>query len=94
VFNTQFLFITNITGGKNNMASRKNGLTVSISPKRGLHVYWTKDASKYNTCIGDKIRGGTYANRAAVKAAFESAVASCAGASSSTMRKAGIARSK
>lgn len=57
--------------------SHKHGLMVSISPKRGLHVYFQKTASAYNNCIGDKIRGGNYASRAAVKAAFKSAVSAC-----------------
>jgi len=50
---------------------------VSITPKRGLHVYFQKKASGFNMCIGDKLRGGSYANRAAVRAAFKSAVAAC-----------------
>jgi len=50
---------------------------VSITQKRGLHVYFQKKASRYNNCIGDKMRGGSYSNRDAVKAAFKSAVQSC-----------------
>jgi len=57
--------------------SHKHGLMVSITSKRGLHVYFQKRASGFNMCIGEKIRGGSYASRAAVRAAFTSAVASC-----------------
>ena len=57
--------------------SRKHGLVVSITAKRGLHVYFQKKASGYNQCIGDKLRGGSYTSRAAVRAAFKSAVAAC-----------------
>jgi len=57
--------------------SHKHGLMVSITQKRGLHVYFQKKASRYNNCIGDKMRGGSYSNRDAVKAAFKSAVQSC-----------------
>lgn len=59
--------------------SRKHGLTVSISPKRGLHVYWTKKPSAYNNCIAEKMRAkrGTFTDRASVKKAFTEAVGEC-----------------
>lgn len=57
--------------------SHKHGLTVSITPKRGLHVYFQKRASGFNQCIGDKLRHGKYADREAVRAGFKSAVAAC-----------------
>lgn len=56
--------------------SHKHGLMVSITPKRGLHVYFQKRASGYNRCIGDKVRGAT-GNREAIRSAFKSAVAAC-----------------
>ena len=59
--------------------SRKHGLVVSISPKRGLHVYFQKKASAFNNCIGDILRRGKPANRAAAKEAFSAAVRQCAG---------------
>lgn len=50
---------------------------VSITPKRGLHVYFQKKASGFNMCIGDKMRHGDYANREAVRGAFKAAVSAC-----------------
>lgn len=60
------------------MVSHKNGLTVSMTDKRGLHVYFRKRASGFNHCVGSKLRGG-HGNREARKAAFKSAVQSCRG---------------
>lgn len=57
--------------------SHKHGLMVSITPKRGLHVYFQKRASGYNMCIGDAIRGKKFASRKAVRDAFTAAVAGC-----------------
>ncbi|TSA56167.1 hypothetical protein D4R42_04080 [bacterium] len=57
--------------------SHKHGLMVSITPKRGLHVYFQKKASGFNMCIGDAIRGGSYASRKAVRDAFKAAVSKC-----------------
>lgn len=57
--------------------SRKHGLTVSITGKRGLHVYFTKKASAYNNCIGDRLRGGKPAGREQAKSAFRTAVSGC-----------------
>lgn len=59
------------------MASRKHGLMVNITDKRGLHVYFRKKASGFNQCIGDKLRGQKHSSRASVRSAFKSAAASC-----------------
>jgi hypothetical protein len=50
---------------------------VSITPKRGLHVYFQKRASGFNMCIGEKLRNQKFSSRAAVRSAFTSAVAGC-----------------
>ncbi len=60
--------------------SHRHGLMVSITPKRGLHVYFQKRASGFNQCIGSKLRGG-HGNREARKAAFKGAVQQCRGGS-------------
>jgi len=57
--------------------SHKHGLMVSITPKRGLHVYFQKKASGYNMCIGDRLRGGRPGSRGAARSAFTSAVSGC-----------------
>ena len=57
--------------------SHKSGLMVSITGKRGLHVYFQKKASRFNNCIGDKLRHGNYSNRESVRSAFKTAVAGC-----------------
>jgi len=57
--------------------SHKHGLMVSITPKRGLHVYFQKRASGFNMCIGDKLRHGKYTNREDVRKAFKGAVGAC-----------------
>jgi hypothetical protein len=59
--------------------SHKHGLMVSMTPKRGLHVYFQKKASGFNECIGKAIRGKKFPSRQAVRDAFTSAVAGCAG---------------
>ena len=65
-----------------NPRSHKHGLMVSISDKRGLHVYFRKKASGYNNCVGESIRksgkAGKGAGREAVRAKFRAAVATCA----------------
>lgn len=56
--------------------SHKNGLMVSMTAKRGLHVYFQKRASTRNQCIGSKLRG-QHGNKASRIAAFKAAVAAC-----------------
>lgn len=58
--------------------SHKNGLMVSISPKRGLHVYFQKKASGYNHCIGDAMRHKAGGSRESVRSSFSAAASSCA----------------
>ena len=36
-----------------------------------------KKASGFNRCVGDELRGGSYANRTAVRSAFTSAAKKC-----------------
>jgi hypothetical protein len=50
---------------------------VSITSKRGLHVYFQKRASGFNMCVGEHIRGKKYSNRAEVRNAFKGAVQAC-----------------
>lgn len=57
--------------------SRKHGMTVTFTPKRGLRVMWTKRPSAYNRCIGEKMRSKTFTDRASVKKAFKEAVSEC-----------------
>ncbi|MCZ7404256.1 MAG: hypothetical protein O8C67_04905 [Candidatus Methanoperedens sp.] len=62
--------------------SHKGGLMVSITGKRGLHVYFQKRASAYNRCIGDAVRKnpgsvGKGSGRAARITAFTSGVDHC-----------------
>ena len=60
--------------------SHKHGLMVSLTPKRGLHVYFQKRASGYNMCIGDELRGrggGPGSGRAEQRGKFTKAVATC-----------------
>lgn len=65
------------------MASRKHGLVVSLTDKRGLHVQFRKKPSERNRCIGDyakKQLGPKGTNtRAQVSAAFKAGVAACSG---------------
>jgi len=58
------------------MVSRKWGLVVGISPKRGLHVYFRKKASAFNQCVGDKLRGKT-GTRAQIRSNFAAAARAC-----------------
>jgi len=64
---------------KNYPRSHKHGLMVSVTPKRGLHVYFQKRASGFNECVGDQMRGKKYKTRADVRNSFSSAVATCSG---------------
>ena len=56
--------------------SHRHGLMVSITPKRGLHVYFQKKASRFNACIGEALRHG-HGSRESIKSAFKSAVNKC-----------------
>jgi hypothetical protein len=62
--------------------SHRHGLMVSITPKRGLHVYFQKRASGYNQCVGAGVRSagvrGKGIGRQAVRSAFKQAVQKCA----------------
>lgn len=57
--------------------SHKGGLMVSMSPKRGPHIYFQKRASGFNMCIGDRLRNGSPGTREAARQAFKSAVSGC-----------------
>lgn len=60
--------------------SHKGGLMVSVTGKRGLHVYFQKRASGYNECIANQLRhkgGGKGSGRAAQRTKFTSAVSGC-----------------
>lgn len=62
--------------------SHKGSLMVSITGKRGLHVYFQKKASQYNECIANQLRnkgGGKGSTRKAQRDKFTSAVAGCKG---------------
>jgi len=63
------------------MASHKHGLGVSISPKRGLHVFFAKKASQFNRCIADACRTGKGrgGSKNDVITRFEGAVSRCKG---------------
>lgn len=58
------------------MSSHKHGLVVSMTNKRGLHVYFTKKASERNRCIGEKMRG-QHGSGSSIRAAFKAAASSC-----------------
>lgn len=62
--------------------SHKSGLMVSMTGKRGLHVYFQKRASGYNQCISEQIRKapgplGKGTGRAARRTAFTAGVDHC-----------------
>jgi len=59
------------------MASHKHGLGVSITAKRGLHVFFAKKSSMRNMCIGAKLRGQKGGGQPGVRGRFISAAKSC-----------------
>lgn len=56
--------------------SHKHGMTLSFGNK-GVRLTFTKKASRFNNCIGDKLRKGKPGSRAQAKAAFKAAVSGC-----------------
>ena len=57
------------------MTSHKNGLGVSITDKRGLHVFFGKKKTDFNICVGKALRG----KGGNMRANFRAAVQSCKG---------------
>lgn len=60
--------------------SHQGLLMVSVTGKRGLHVYFKKKASGRNLCIANKLRkqgGGKGSGRAKIRGLFKTAVTQC-----------------
>jgi len=63
---------------KNYPRSHKHGLMVSVTPKRGLHVYFQKKPSAFNECVGNTLRGAKSGSRANARDHFGKAAFHCA----------------
>ena len=60
------------------MVSHKHGLGVSITAKRGLHVFFHKKTSGFNECVAKKMRGAK-GDRQSIRNQFSSAAKGCHG---------------
>jgi hypothetical protein len=61
------------------MVSHKHGLGVSITDRRGLHVFFRKNPTNFNICVGDHMKGVKAKGKSAIRTEFIKAVGACKG---------------